>query len=81
VSKTIPSALIGALLFAAGAQAATFTVTNTNDSGAGSLRQAITDGVAATVGANHDTVINYLKAVTEAITPTSMSAIDRLIEA
>jgi len=39
-----------ALLFvlqAAGASAATFTVTNTSDSGAGSLRQAITDANAA----------------------------------
>ncbi len=31
------------LLFASAARAGTFTVTNTNDSGAGSLRQAITD--------------------------------------
>jgi hypothetical protein len=60
VNKTFSCALIGALLFAAKTHAATFTVTNTNDSGAGSLRQAITDGVAATVGnAAHDTVIAF----------------------
>src|SRR5438270_1510802 len=35
------------LLLAASVSAATFTVTNTNDSGAGSLRQAITDANAA----------------------------------
>ncbi len=36
-------ALAGVASFAPAAQAATFTVTNTNDSGAGSLRQAILD--------------------------------------
>src|SRR6185295_11640925 len=59
---------------ASGANAATFTVTNTNDSGAGSLRQAITDGVAATVGsAAHDTVIafNIAGAGVHTIRPTS----------
>jgi hypothetical protein len=39
--------LLCALLPAAGAQAATFDVTNTNDSGDGSLRQAILDANAA----------------------------------
>jgi hypothetical protein len=60
VNKTVSFALFGAMLLATRAQAATFTVTNTNDSGAGSLRQAITDAVAATVGnAAHDTVIAF----------------------
>jgi hypothetical protein len=59
VNKSFSSALIGALLLAAHAHAATFLVTNTNDSGAGSLRQAILDGVAATAAANHDTVIAF----------------------
>ena len=40
-------------LAAGSLSAATFTVTNTNDSGAGSLRQAITDANAA-VGPRHD---------------------------
>ena len=47
------------LLLAAGASdAATFTVTNTNDSGAGSLRQAILDAVAAPTAA-HDNVVAF----------------------
>src|SRR5262249_30566453 len=41
---------VAALLFAVCASAATFTVTNTNDSGAGSLRQAILDANAAAGG-------------------------------
>jgi hypothetical protein len=45
-------------LTAGGARAATFTVTNTNDSGAGSLRQAITDAVAAPTAA-HDNVVVF----------------------
>jgi|RhiMetdeSRZDD1v2_1073273.scaffolds.fasta_scaffold06186_7 IPT/TIG domain-containing protein/S-layer family protein len=45
---------LAAFLFAAPLAAATFTVTNTNDSGAGSLRQAILDANAA-VGA--DTIV------------------------
>ena len=63
-----------ALLFGATANAATFTVTNTNDSGGGSLRQAIIDGVAATVGnVAHDTVIafNIPGAGVHTIRPTS----------
>jgi hypothetical protein len=43
--KTLPSALIGMLLlcvFVTAAHAATITVTNTNDTGPGSLRQALT---------------------------------------
>ena len=36
------------VLSAIGASAATFTVTNTNDSGAGSLRQGVLDANAAT---------------------------------
>jgi len=39
----LPAAAIGLLLAAGAASAATFTVTNTNDAGAGSLRQAIMD--------------------------------------
>ncbi len=38
-----PALLLGALLVSASAAASTFTVTNTNDSGPGSLRQAILD--------------------------------------
>ena len=41
--RNLRAALV-ALLLPAAANAAVFTVTNTNDSGAGSLRQAITDG-------------------------------------
>jgi Calx-beta domain len=57
----VPASICALFLILTGqAHAATFTVTNTNDSGAGSLRQAITDGVAATVGnAAHDTVIAF----------------------
>src|SRR3954462_5407397 len=59
VNKSFSSVLIG-LALCVEAHAATFVVTNTNSGGAGSLRQAITDGVAATVGnAAHDTVITF----------------------
>src|SRR5690348_7821450 len=58
VFKISPIALICALLALSSAQAATFTVTNTNDSGAGSLRQAITDAVAAQTAA-HDNVVTF----------------------
>ena len=75
MNKNRSSALMFAMLLAsAEASAATFTVTNTNDSGAGSLRQAINDGVAATVGnAAHDTVIafNIPGAGVHTIRPTS----------
>ncbi|HUQ11997.1 MAG TPA: Calx-beta domain-containing protein [Steroidobacteraceae bacterium] len=47
------------LMFVAGtAHCATFTVTNTNDSGGGSLRQAILDAVAAPTVA-HDNVVTF----------------------
>ena len=46
-------AVLAACVLAASAQAATFTVTNTNDSGAGSLRQAVLDTNAA---ASADTI-------------------------
>lgn len=60
MNKSLSTALIGLALFCVDANATTFTVTNTNDSGTGSLRKAITDGVAATVGnAAHDTVIAF----------------------
>jgi hypothetical protein len=73
VIKSFSSALIGAAFFAANAHAATFLVTNTNNSGAGSLRQAILDGVAATTTANHDTIIafNIPGAGVHTIRPTS----------
>ena len=41
--RRLPLALLGPLVVASSLSAATFTVTNTSDSGAGSLRQAITD--------------------------------------
>jgi hypothetical protein len=44
------------VVLASPAQAATFTVTNTNDSGAGSLRQAILDANAA---AGEDTITDF----------------------
>ncbi len=74
VFKILSSAQICALLMlAAGTtQAATFTVTNTNDSGAGSLRQAILDAVAAPTAA-HDHVVafNIPGAGVHTIRPTS----------
>lgn len=60
MNRLCVSVSLCALLIGAAANAATFTVTNTNDTGSGSLRQAIIDGVAATVGnAAHDTVIAF----------------------
>jgi len=50
--KPVGATLLG-LCLAAGADAATFTVTNTNDSGAGSLREAI---LAANGAAGLDTI-------------------------
>ncbi|HEY6124940.1 MAG TPA: hypothetical protein VIV63_09820, partial [Steroidobacteraceae bacterium] len=59
MKKSLMPALTCALFFLAGeAVAATFTVTNTNDSGAGSLRQAIVDAVAAPTAA-HDNVVVF----------------------
>src|SRR6188474_1521057 len=59
-------------LAAVGARATTFTVTNTNDSGAGSLRQAINDAAAAPSAA-HDNVVAFNIAGTgvHTIRPTS----------
>jgi Ca2+-binding RTX toxin-like protein len=57
----------GAVLFAPPAAGAAFSVTNTNDSGAGSLRQAVEDADAA---AGADT-ITFSPAVTGAIVLTS----------
>ena len=45
--RNVCTAFALCLLFAAGASAATFTVTNTNDSGPGTLRQAILDANAS----------------------------------
>jgi hypothetical protein len=45
--RTSGSTLLASLVVVSAAPAATFTVTNTNDAGAGSLRQAITDANAA----------------------------------
>jgi len=73
VIKISSPLLICALWSVAGnANAATFTVTNTNDSGAGSLRQAITDAVASPTAA-HDHVIafNIPGAGVHTIRPTS----------
>ena len=56
---SLPLFVCAVLSMAAGAaHAATFTVTNTNDSGAGSLRQAILDAVAAPTAA-HDNVVAF----------------------
>jgi hypothetical protein len=68
------TALICALLTLAsgGARGATFTVINTNDSGAGSLRQAITDAVAnPTVAHDHIVVFNIPGAGVHTIRPLS----------
>ena len=63
---TIALASVGAAL-APAAEAATFTVTNTNDSGAGSLRQAIED---ANADATADTIL-FQAGVTGTITLTT----------
>lgn len=52
------------------AYAATFTVTNIGDSGAGSLRQAITDATAAAAG-DHVVAFNIPGAGPHTITPAS----------
>lgn len=52
--KTILAAIFGLTLSAVSISAATFTVTNTNDTGAGSLRQAVMDANAA---ATADTIV------------------------
>ncbi|HEV7609807.1 MAG TPA: Calx-beta domain-containing protein [Steroidobacteraceae bacterium] len=71
--KTLMPVLTCAFACMAGqAQAATFTVINTNDSGPGSLRQAIADAVAAPTAA-HDNVVafNIPGAGVRTIRPTS----------
>ncbi|MDQ4122259.1 MAG: carboxypeptidase regulatory-like domain-containing protein [Acidobacteriota bacterium] len=69
---SIPNLLVFvAILFAAkGAQAATYTVTNTNNSGAGSLRQAMTDANNNTDEAN-TIVFNIPGSGVRTITPLS----------
>ena len=57
-------------MFAPAADAATFTVTNTNDSGAGSLRDAIDDANATSVP---DT-ITFQTGLTGTITLTSATS-------
>ncbi len=52
--KIIFTAIFGLLVSANNISAATFTVTNINDSGAGSLRQAVLDANAA---ATADTIV------------------------
>jgi len=72
--KKIPASICILLFLAGEACAATFTVTNTNDAGAGSLRQAIIDGNAASaISAAHDTLIafNISGAGLHTIRPTS----------
>lgn len=60
---------LAVFVFAAVAEAATFTVSNTNDSGAGSLRQAILDANAA---AGADTIaFNIAAAGIQTITPAT----------
>ncbi len=61
-------ALSGALFFSHSAQAATFTVTNVADSGAGSLRQAMTD---ANATAGIDTINFSIGSGHKQIIPTS----------
>jgi len=53
VRRSLAVSLLAAAVLCAAANAATFTVTNTNDTGAGSLRQAITD---ANANAGADTI-------------------------
>jgi hypothetical protein len=72
VSRPQPAVIVAAaLLFAAlqtAAQAATFSVTNTNDTGSGSLRQAILD---ANANAGSDTInFNIAGGGIKTITPT-----------
>ncbi len=50
--KTIFTTLFAIVLLATSSSAATFTVTNTNDSGAGSLRQAVLDADATAIADN-----------------------------
>src|SRR3990170_3506412 len=63
-------ALVALVTLAAPAQAATFTVTNTNDSGAGSLRQAIADANDETTNPGND-VIDFAPGVEGTIELTS----------
>ena len=65
---------VSAVLFSPSAHATTFTVTNTSDSGAGSLRQAITNANAdssATSTAPHLINFNIVGSGVQTITPTS----------
>ena len=43
LGKLLTAAIFGLVILTLNTAAATFTVTNTNDSGAGSLRQAVLD--------------------------------------
>jgi hypothetical protein len=66
--------LLMSMLLASFTQAATFTVTNTNNTGAGSLRQAITDSNAdntATVALPHNIQFAIAGAGVKTIAPTS----------
>ncbi len=61
-------AAVGCFYFASAAEAANFTVTNTNDSGAGSLRDAIDSANAAGAGTHN---INFAPAATGTIALSS----------
>src|SRR5262245_19161055 len=64
-------AAVGCLWFASSANAAslTFTVTNTNDSGAGSLRAAITGANAAGVGTQNINFAANVRGTISLLTP------------
>ena len=69
IRRVATLAVLGVVVHTAPAAATTYTVSNTNDSGAGSLRQAILD---ANGHAGADTIWFIIGAADKTITPVSL---------
>ena len=76
--RNVVSVVVVSALIASGASAATFTVTNTNDAGAGSLRQAITDANASVTSTGVPATVKFsIGSGVKTIAPLSVLSVGR----